>query len=401
MSIDPYYIPGQELNFIPGTEHAQPGAPFSGGLGAGFNAQLQAMASMGPTTEADIRVLQDVLRGAGYDPGPTDGRFGPQTRSAMQAFQQANGWRVSEDYDLATRWHVGSLLEWIGGVQEKVTPPPVSPPPPPSAPPFPDLGGGFGGGGGVGGGGGGVAVPSVQPLDDVTLNLSDEEAERHIIDRLPQMRALLDIPGLRPTLLLAAREQWPGDKIMARVQESEWWRTTPERARNWTMLSATDPASAERQLQESRREFEQLAGAYLIPLSEQTLDTWTRQILGGKVPEDAFRGYLVEQAKSRWPTLGAALDAGVTVAQYAEPYKQIAARELELNPAAIDFMQPKWMAPLDHVDTSTGERTTMSLSDWTNKIRSDAQYGWDETSGAREKAAQFNSELLTTFGRVA
>jgi peptidoglycan hydrolase-like protein with peptidoglycan-binding domain len=33
--------------------------------------------------------LQDALKALGYDPGPVDGVFGPQTESAVRAFQQA------------------------------------------------------------------------------------------------------------------------------------------------------------------------------------------------------------------------------------------------------------------------------------------------------------------------
>ena len=51
-----------------------------------------------PSTEAvelkwsEWRRLQEALAAAGFDPGPADGKFGPKTRRAIQAWQQANGY---------------------------------------------------------------------------------------------------------------------------------------------------------------------------------------------------------------------------------------------------------------------------------------------------------------------
>lgn len=46
--------------------------------------------SSGPQVEE----LQKMLKDAGFDPGPLDGKFGPQTRAAVLAFQQAKGIQV-------------------------------------------------------------------------------------------------------------------------------------------------------------------------------------------------------------------------------------------------------------------------------------------------------------------
>lgn len=41
--------------------------------------------------EERVRIVQDKLRALGYDPGPSDGRFGPATLNAVWAFQRING----------------------------------------------------------------------------------------------------------------------------------------------------------------------------------------------------------------------------------------------------------------------------------------------------------------------
>lgn len=48
-----------------------------------------------PSAPADesirVREIQLALQAAGFDPGSTDGRLGPRTRTAVREFQQANG----------------------------------------------------------------------------------------------------------------------------------------------------------------------------------------------------------------------------------------------------------------------------------------------------------------------
>jgi peptidoglycan hydrolase-like protein with peptidoglycan-binding domain len=44
--------------------------------------------------DGTVRNIQAGLQRLGYDPGPADGRFGPQTESAIRRFQQDNGMPV-------------------------------------------------------------------------------------------------------------------------------------------------------------------------------------------------------------------------------------------------------------------------------------------------------------------
>ncbi|HEV3177446.1 MAG TPA: peptidoglycan-binding domain-containing protein [Stellaceae bacterium] len=41
--------------------------------------------------EGTVRNIQAGLQRLGYDPGPADGRYGPQTETAIRRFQQDNG----------------------------------------------------------------------------------------------------------------------------------------------------------------------------------------------------------------------------------------------------------------------------------------------------------------------
>jgi peptidoglycan hydrolase-like protein with peptidoglycan-binding domain len=69
---------------------------------------------------ADVKLLQQRLNQLGFNCGTPDGSFGPRTRSAVYAFQRANGLSVNGIVDSANI--------------SKLFPPPPPPPPPPNPP---------------------------------------------------------------------------------------------------------------------------------------------------------------------------------------------------------------------------------------------------------------------------
>jgi len=60
----------------------------------------------GPSQE-QIKGAQERLKVAGHDPGSVDGVWGPQTESAVRAYQQQHGLPVSGARDEATRTALG------------------------------------------------------------------------------------------------------------------------------------------------------------------------------------------------------------------------------------------------------------------------------------------------------
>ena len=88
----------------------------------------------------------------------------------------------------------------------------------------------------------------------------------------------------------------------------------------------------------------------------------------------------------------------MTVAQYADPYKQIAARELEMNPEMIDLNEGRFRKMLDQVDAK-GNRVSMSLSESSEYLRKLPE--WQQTRGANEKAAALTENILRQFGATA
>jgi peptidoglycan hydrolase-like protein with peptidoglycan-binding domain len=105
------------LRFDPGTVDGKPGprtrsairdfqgscgAMATGEVDAGLVASLKAETrrAFGHNRIADIRLVQQLLRARGFDPGGIDGLAGPRTKAAIAAFQQAQGTPSTDEVDV-------------------------------------------------------------------------------------------------------------------------------------------------------------------------------------------------------------------------------------------------------------------------------------------------------------
>lgn len=266
------------------------------------------------------------------------------------------------------------------------------------------------------------------------------------------------VPDIKRLLNRGIAEGWTPQRFTAEVQNTAWWKKTAATQRQAQVLKATDPAEYAKQLANKRtaitilarqlgasmdskrldelsakaleqgwstqemtryvvadvkfvggtakgqagvtqRELTEQASQYLVNPTATQVQDWTRRILLGETDVAAYETWLKQQAKALFPSLAGALDRGVTVAQYLEPYRQLAAQTLEMPAESIDFRQSKFRDPLFQVDPKTGMRGTMSLSDYDRYLRSQPEYR--TTQQAREAGASLTETLLRTFGKVA
>lgn len=265
------------------------------------------------------------------------------------------------------------------------------------------------------------------------------------------------VPDIKKTLEKAIAEGWTPTRFQAEIQKTGWWQKTTESQRQIEILKKSDPQEYRRRRQQtidfmvitarnlgveegnqrifilaeralslgwSNQEIErflaadvkvkktgntgaaavtvdslkQQAAQYGVPLSDQTVQMWTTQILRGMVPAESFESYLKEQAKSLFPGLAAAIDSGVNVRQYVDPYVQIAAQTLERNPDSITLNDPIIQKALYQVGKD-GTRTSMSLGDYGQYLRGLPEYR--KTRGAQEQAAGLTEMLTETWGATA
>ena len=89
---------------------------------------LWALSQRGSVNLPQVKELQNRLRAAGHDPGPSDGWYGRRTANAVRAYQQANNLTVDGDAGPQT---LGSLgMAGANNTPPRETPPEETPPPP-------------------------------------------------------------------------------------------------------------------------------------------------------------------------------------------------------------------------------------------------------------------------------
>lgn len=207
-------------------------------------------------------------------------------------------------------------------------------------------------------------------------------------------------PEIKNLLAQATTNNWTQAQFVQAVQGTNWFKSTSDSQRNAQIALASDPASVAASTASTRDTMKQKANAYMVPLSDAALGQWVTRIQHGDVAADAFDSYLKEQAKSLFPGMTHAIDSGVTVDQYVEPYRQYAAQTLEVAPHSIDFLNdPKYSKALFNTDPKTGQRTQMSLSDWQGYLRQLPDF--NKTAQAQSQAADMALMLTKTLGGIA
>jgi hypothetical protein len=329
-------------------------------------------------------------------------------------------------------------------------PPPLAPPAEKKAP---------GGGTPPGGGGGLPPVPDTRPIwQREGREPTPQEVDDFVNDNFGADAWFMDVPEIKAELTQMARDGITDpEEAKRRISATSWYKNTASSARLWHAKERSDPASAMadvteqtdflqsqadqlgvtidparlRYIAESSLRFgwspsqinraiaaefrydpkskvqatkvvemKDKAKKFMVPLSDEAIQTWATGLMSGQFNEASYDQYLKDSAKSLFPQLVAAIDSGMTVADYVDPYRQIAAQTLEMNPDTIDFMDPKWRQAFDQKDDK-GNRTIMTLSEWSSKIRTDKTYGYDKTQRGVQEASQFATSLLKKFGAIA
>jgi hypothetical protein len=266
-------------------------------------------------------------------------------------------------------------------------------------------------------------------------------------------------PEIKAKVDQAVAADWTPEKLQAELKGTSWWANTEKARREWDMLAIEQPAEAaqrvddmvqslQRQAQQlgvvlpgdirlsaqhmvayqwnpeqqrqwladqmgavssdkgvgglagaSSNQLRDLAEQYGIKLSDQTLTDWTRAIVAGNNSPQGFEDYLRVQAKGKYVGVAEDLDRGVTVQQLFDPYRQVAAQALGINPADINLSEDKWAKAL--TVSENGKSRAMTLDEWGKTLRQDAQYGYDKSNTAMTQARGLATAIQTEFGKRA
>lgn len=145
------------------------------------------------------------------------------------------------------------------------------------------------------------------------------------------------------------------------------------------------------------QQIQQLASEYYAPITNSQIQKYTRQVLAGKLDPTSLSNVFQQQALSMYPYLKSQLDAGQTVADVANPYQQLMANTLELNPDAIKQNDPTIMSALQ-TKGSDGAMGLMSLSQFQQSLYNDPR--WLNTANAKQSLVSTTGQILQKMGLI-
>lgn len=111
--------------------------------------------------------------------------------------------------------------------------------------------------------------------------------------------------------------------------------------------------------------------------------------------EEGLRQRLQKYVKGAMPQIADQIDAGLTLEDIGGNYRRYAAALLERSEDEIDMFQGPYLQAF-----GTKDAGQLSLTDWTQKIKSDPNFGWQYTKQANEQATDVALSLARAFGKV-
>lgn len=268
----------------------------------------------------------------------------------------------------------------------------------------------------------------------------------------------LQIPELRQKLNDAIAHHWDTTKFTAEIQQTAWWRQHGSQIRQRAIQKATDPASYNQDFSTARNRVMQMASQMGLTLDPHTRDiaannllnlSWSdvdlhnfvgghgrplrsdlptgeysqvqdkikqaaaqygirvgdgyvngavRAVLSGHYTVETYVSQFRKSAKSAFPSLAREIDAGLTVDQIAEPYKQTMAQTLEISPDSVNLFTPQIRQALA-AKNKDGSPGTENLWQFETNLKNDPR--WQYTKNAHDSAFQFLHQVGQLFGKVA
>lgn len=265
-------------------------------------------------------------------------------------------------------------------------------------------------------------------------------------------------PELNRLFEKAVDETWAPDRFVAAVRGTKWYKKTSESARNAQVQKRSDPATYNANVQQTgarvrilaRELGSQASSSALGKIAEQAYqngwddnqlrrmlsstikaagdgrmegqagewerqwreyaasmgvnnsrDWYTRQarraIKGTATPEE-IQANITRQAQSRYPHLAGRMDAGETLADIAEPYRQMAGEILE-RPAELFNLNNAMVQKALNSRDGRGQPTTMTLFEFQDELRKDSR--WKYTDNAKSAADGVAKALGQMFGKIS
>lgn len=141
----------------------------------------------------------------------------------------------------------------------------------------------------------------------------------------------------------------------------------------------------------------QYADAMGVDMNQQSIKNYAQLMVKGMSTPQDFQNFIKEQAASAFPAFQQQIQAGQTMQNIANPYIQMMAQNLEINPNTINLKDPTIMSGLNGVDAQ-GKPTGKNLVDFQDVLRGDPR--WASTQQAQDKVMNIGRSVLQQMGLV-
>lgn len=398
-------------------------------------------------TQDQVRELQNLLLRAGYNPGPVDGMMGPATKAAYSRFITAQGYDPSGMMTKELPRIVAQLSTNTQGAWESITlgsepgsAPATATTPAQGVAPVSTAG-----------------TPSGTPAQAPTVavpGMDDGTTEATVRQKYPHLSYLLDNPEVKDVLMRATQGGWDQATLQGELWKTTWWQTTSNATRLWDQKFAQDNATAmlewdqrtvtisnlmsqlgfklpendvkwiagrvlregwsddqlkrylgqlartggvgPGQVTEQAAQLKALGKNYMRALSDGEANEYAIRIAEGSLTRDAVESMLRNEAKGRFTWLTEQIDSGLSPMDLFGSLRSAVAKELEVDPASIDFTDMKWSGLTNPVTGEDGKFRSMNFYEAQRWARSQAEWGY--TDNANRQAAQLELDLLKAMG---
>lgn len=222
------------------------------------------------------------------------------------------------------------------------------------------------------------------------------------VDRyLPAYSFLLDPngifgPDVAQVLADAVAQNYDATRFEGALAATNYFKTaTPEQKAFARKQLPVDKA----RISSEATAIKQLAKSYNYAISDAELQAVLTGApmpgTGKPVSQDELLNKMKSSAKGVLPHLSSQIDAGLSLKDISENYKQYAAQILERDPNQIDMFQGPFLDAFGNA-----EKGQMALGDWVAKLKSDPRYGYQNTKAANRDAQSLALTIAKAFGKV-
>ena len=294
----------------------------------------------------------------------------------------------------------------------------------------------------------GAAAPAAAP--DQNAQAANFGWSLAVLNSNPELKSLFE-----QATAAGPNGGWTTEHFVAKVRDTQWFKSTADTARQTLILQKADPATYAARLNQTMAQVRAMVGSTGAQMTADQFNTiggdalkfgWNtdqlrqnmaafvtagtggqyaggagahqfaysqlaseygenidpvymghliRNTVMGTVTNDTVRNDMIARASSRYPALASRLAGGETVRQIADPYIQSYARTLELNPNTVNLSDSLVQGALSGADAK-GQPATKSVWQFEQDLRNDPRYM--KTQQAQDSSMQMARRVLTDWG---